>query len=112
MLTAAIVAVSMAAQSPQSQPAPAADAAQAPQGGPPPGGPGGHPREFPAPTNLKVLPKSLTGQQVRDVMEGWSGSLGVHCDTCHTADPGKVGPNGRPRLNFPDDTKQEKSPRG
>jgi hypothetical protein len=56
-----------------------------------------------------VLPKSLTGQQVRDVMEGWSGSLGVHCGTCHTADPGKVGPNGRPRLNFPDDTKPEKS---
>jgi hypothetical protein len=109
LLTAAIVAVSLAAQSPQPQPAPAADAAQAPQGGPPPAGPGGRPREFPAPTNLKVLPKSLTGQQVRDVMEGWSGSLGVHCDTCHTADPGKVGPNGRPRLNFPDDTKPEKN---
>lgn len=98
----------MAAQSPQ--PAPAAGAAaQPPQGGPPPGGPGGFPREFPAPTNLKVLPKNLTGQQVRDIMEGWSGSLGVHCDTCHSADPGKVGPNGRPRLNFADDSKPEKN---
>jgi Photosynthetic reaction centre cytochrome C subunit len=103
LLTAAIVAASLAAQSPQ--PAPAANAAQAPQGGPPPGGP----RQHPAPTNLKVLPKDTTGEQVHDIMEGWAGSLGVHCDTCHTAEPGKVGPNGRPRMNFPDDTKPEKS---
>ena len=106
LLTAAIVAVSMAAQSPQPTQAPAA---QPQQSGPPPGEPGGWPREFPAPTNLKVLPKNLTGKQVRDIMEGWSGSLGVHCDTCHSADPGKVGPNGRPRLNFADDSKPEKN---
>jgi hypothetical protein len=55
-----------------------------------------------------VLPKNLTGQQVRDIMEGWSGALGVHCNACHTADPTKVGPNGRPRLNFADDSKHEK----
>jgi hypothetical protein len=99
LLTAAIVAVSLAAQSPQS--APATDAAQAPPAGPP--------HQHPAPTNLKVLPKDTTGEQVHDIMEGWAGSLGVHCDTCHTPDPGKVGPNGRPRLNFPDDTKPEKN---
>jgi hypothetical protein len=103
VLTAAIVAVSMAAQAPQTQ-APAAGAGQAPQGGPP----SGDQRVFPAPTNLKVLPKTLTGKQVRDVMEGWSGGLGVHCDTCHTKDPGKVGPNGWPVLNFADDSKHEK----
>ena len=73
-------------------------------GGPPPQ----WARNWPKPTNLQVLPKDLTGQQVRDVMEGWAGSLGVHCDTCHAADPGKVGPNGRPRLNFADDSKPEK----
>ena len=41
-------------------------------------------------------------------MEGWAGSLGVHCDTCHTADPKNIGPNGRPRLKFEDDSKDEK----
>jgi hypothetical protein len=90
-LTAAItLAQSPAGQSPQA-------------GGPPP------PRTFPAPTNLKVLPKNLTGQQVRDIMEGWEGELGSHCNTCHTANPNDIGPNGRPRLNFADDTKPEKS---
>ena len=66
-------------------------------------------RSFPAPTNLKVLPKDLTGQQVRDIMEQWAGSLGVHCDTCHTADPKNLAPNGRPRMNFADDSKPEKN---
>lgn len=109
LIAAAIVAGSVngsvAAQAPQQ--APAAGSQAGPQGVPPEGH-GGFPREFPAPTNLKVLPKTLTGNQVRDIMEGWSGALGVHCDTCHTADPTKVGPNGRPRLNFPDDSKKEK----
>jgi hypothetical protein len=106
VLAAAIVAVSMAAQAPQPQQAPVA--AEGAQGGVPPGGPGGPPREFPKPTNLKVLPKDLTGKQVRDIMEGWSGALGVHCNACHTADPTQKGPNGRPRLNFADDSKHEK----
>ena len=66
------------------------------------------PRTYPAPTNLKVLPKDFTGKQVHETMEGWAGSLGVHCDTCHTADPKNVGPNGRPRLKFDDDSKPEK----
>ena len=84
-----------------------ATVAQAPQGPPPEGG-GGPPRSYPAPTNLKVLPKDLTGKQVREIMEGWAGSLGVHCDTCHAADPSGPGPNGRPRLKFDDDSKPEK----
>jgi ferredoxin len=78
-------------------------AAQTPQAAPPPM------RSFPAPTNLKVLPKDLTGQQVHDIMEKIAGSLGVHCDTCHTADPNNIGPNGRPRMNFADDSKPEKN---
>jgi hypothetical protein len=64
---------------------------------------------FPAPTNLKVLPKNLTGQQVHDIMEQWEGSLGSHCNTCHTPDPKNIGPNGRPRLDFVDDSKPEKA---
>jgi len=86
-------------------------AAQAPQDQPPPQGmpPGGHPmRNFPPPTNLKVLPKDLTGNQVRDIMRTWAGSLGVHCDFCHAADLKNVGPNGRPQLNFAGDSKDDK----
>jgi Photosynthetic reaction centre cytochrome C subunit len=86
--------------------------AQTVQTPPPPQQAGGAPpapRTFPAPTNLKVLPKNLTGQQVHDIMEGWEAALGAHCNTCHTPDPNNIGPNGRPRLNFADDTKPEKS---
>ena len=93
LLTAAVFAVATVAQAPQ---------------GPPPGGGPRPPRTFPAPTNLKVLPKDTTGQQIHEIMEGWAGSLGVHCDTCHATDPNNVGPNGRPRLKFDDDSKPEK----
>jgi hypothetical protein len=81
--------------------------AQAPQAPPPPAG--GPPHTYPAPTNLKVLPKNLTGQQVHEIMEKWEGSLGAHCNTCHAPDPTNIGPNGRPRLNFADDSKPQKS---
>jgi hypothetical protein len=97
LFAAALFAASMVAQAPQAPPAPAASAT------PPP------PRAYPAPTNLKVLPKDLTGQQVHEIMEKWEGSLGAHCNTCHTADPNNIGPNGRPRLNFADDSKQQKA---
>ena len=33
----------------------------------------------------------------------------MHCNTCHTPDPNNIGPNGRPRLNFADDSKKEKA---
>jgi len=91
-LLAAVFAATTVAQAPQEAPAV-----------PPP------PRTYPAPTNLKVLPKTLTGQQVHDIMEKWEGSLGAKCSTCHTADPNNIGPNGRPRLNFADDAKPEKA---
>ncbi len=63
---------------------------------------------FPKPKNLKVLPKNLTGQQVRRIMVVWAGSLGVHCDTCHAADPHKLDRFGHPELDFPSDAKQDK----
>jgi hypothetical protein len=62
-------------------------------------------RSYPAPTNLKVLPKELTGQQVHEIMEQWSAALGAHCNACHVEDRNNIGPNGRPRLNFADDSK-------
>ena len=88
--------------------------AQAPQSASPQPTTGGSPHERhgqprPAPTNLKVLPKTLTGEQVHEIMEGWEAALGTHCNTCHTADPKNIGPNGRPRLDFADDSKPEKS---
>ncbi|MGD0911556.1 MAG: c-type cytochrome [Terracidiphilus sp.] len=84
-----------------------ASIAQVPQT-PPAGQAGRPPRSYPAPTNLQVLPKDLTGQQVHEIMEGYAGALGKHCDYCHAADPKNVGPNGRPRLNFASDDKDEK----
>lgn len=93
VLTGAIFAISTIAQAPQ---------------GPPPAGAPRPPRSFPAPKNLKVLPKDLTGNQVHDIMEGWAGALGTHCDTCHATDPNNLAPNGRPRLKFDDDSKPEK----
>ena len=91
----------------------AATAAQAPQGPQTPAGspPLPSPRIYPAPTNLKVLPKNLTGQQVGDIMEQWAGSLGIRCDSCHTEDPENAEPDGHPHLNFADDSKPMKAAR-
>ena len=85
-----------------------ATVAQAPQSPPPPAGPRGHNWTYPAPTNLQVLPKDLTGNQVHEIMEGWAGALGQHCTYCHAEDPKHLAPNGRPRLNFASDEKDEK----
>jgi hypothetical protein len=107
LLAAAVFAAPPRAQAPQAPPqadqsAPGATQSPAPQGG-------GQPmRNFPAPTNLQVLPKDLTGRQVRDIMGNWAGSLGVKCEFCHTADPKNVGPNGRPRMDFANDSKADK----
>lgn len=114
LLTAAVFAIATLAQGPQAPPQADQPAPGAAQGPPPPGtgqgsAPGGRPmRNYPPPTNLQVLPKDLTGRQVRDIMETWAGSLGVKCEFCHTADPKNLGPNGRPRTNFADDSKPDK----
>jgi hypothetical protein len=44
-------------------------------------------RPAPPPTNLKVLPKDLTGQQVRDIMRGYERQVGEECEHCHAQDP-------------------------
>ena len=41
-------------------------------------------------------------------MRTWAGSLGVHCDECHTKDSVKKDANGNPALNFPDDSQPDK----
>ncbi len=104
---AALLSASAAAQAPQAVPG-SPSATASPQSSRPTAGAGRPMRNYPAPTNLKVLPKDLSGREVRDIMQKWAGSLGVHCDTCHMADPHNIGPNGRPRLNFADDSKPDK----
>ena len=97
LLLAAVFAASTSAQAPQA--APPAAAAQEDH----------HSHSHPAPTNLKVLPKDMTGEEVHELMEKWEADLGGHCSTCHAADPKNIGPNGRPRLNYADDSKPEKA---
>ena len=85
--------------------------AQAPQEAPPAGPPGMggmHHGPAPKPTNLKVLPQDLTGDQVMNIMHKWEADLGSECTTCHTPDPTRKMPNGHPALNFADDSKPEK----
>jgi hypothetical protein len=78
--------------------APAAPAAGGRQGGAPAG-----------PQNLKVLPKTWTGQQVRALMTAFNASLGVQCSYCHAPDPnGQPGPTGQIPLDYTLDTKGEK----
>lgn len=46
--------------------------------------------EFPShPRNLKVLPKSTKPEELRDVMIGFTQSLGVRCPYCHVGEEGK-----------------------
>lgn len=44
-------------------------------------------RQMPAPTNLKVLPKDMTGPQVIAIMRKFEGDLGVGCSYCHARNP-------------------------
>ena len=54
-------------------------------------------------TNLKVLPKDITKQQMRDLMKSFGRSLGVDCDHCHAAKT-----PGGDDLDFASDDKQTK----
>lgn len=77
---------------------------------PPAAAPAGHAHPpAPAPTNLQVLPKDMTGDQVHEIMHKWEGALGTECSTCHAVDPVHKRPDGRPMLNFADDSKPEKA---
>jgi len=56
-----------------------------PAGGPPPGGQ--QRRPMPPPSNLQVLPKDMTAQQVVAIMHEWEEQLGAGCGSCHAKDP-------------------------
>ncbi len=92
LLVAAACLVTMAAQAPQTG---AAHATPLPE-------------SFPAPTNLKVLPHDLTGQQVHDIMEQWKAGLSMGCAACHAKDKKNLDRDGHPLLDFASDSKPEK----
>ena len=97
LLAGTMCAWTLAAQAPATQPAKSAEVQGAVSR-----------TEFPAPTNLQVLPKTMTGQQMHELMEEWSRDLGTQCDACHTVDRTRMGADGRPALNYADDQKDMK----
>ena len=58
------------------------------------------------PTNLKVLPKNISGRELHNIMKEYSKSLGVHCNFCHVSEQAEG--QGRPKLDFASDNKPEK----
>lgn len=76
------------------------------------GAPAGAPRPtraYPAPTNLKVLPKSFTGRLVHDVMEQWSGEIGVRCSACHIRESEGIVSGAPSHAVFADDSRPMKA---
>lgn len=80
------------------------------EGAPPAGGPGGRPHPMggahgpmPKPTNLKVLPKDTSPEDVIKVMKGYTQQLGVQCGLCHANNAATKHPD------FPSDQKPEKN---
>jgi hypothetical protein len=73
----AVCAVSLSVQLAfaQETAAPAAQAARPPRG----------PR--PNPTNIKVLPKNITGDEINKLMHQYESDLGVDCEFCHARNP-------------------------
>jgi hypothetical protein len=100
MLAGAICAWTMAAQAPATQSAKGSTAQGSTSNPPAP--------QYPAPTNLQALPKTMTGQQVHDLMEEWSRQLNTTCDGCHAYDRNHLGPDGKLALNYADDSKDMK----
>src|SRR5271169_155971 len=41
----------------------------------------------PNPTNIKALPKSITGDEINKLMPQYEGDLGVECEFCHARNP-------------------------
>jgi len=60
-------------------------------------------QEAPKYTNLKILPKDISKEELGKVMDGFKTALGVKCNFCHAAS--KADPK---RLDFASDEKQEK----
>lgn len=55
-------------------------------------------------TNLKVLPKDISHDELSQVMRGFNAALGVKCNHCHAAKP-----NGEKGLDFASDANPNKN---
>lgn len=55
--------------------------------------------------NLRVLPQSITHDELIATMRGFARSLGTRCDHCHVANP----PGSAQQFDFPSDAKPEKN---
>lgn len=60
-------------------------------------------REMPKPTNLQVLPKDISSQDLMATMRQFTGSLGVRCSFCHAEN------SETHRPDFASDAKPEKA---
>jgi hypothetical protein len=58
---------------------------------------------MPKPTNLQVLPKDISGEQLITMMRGFEKALGVECSFCHAENKQTQ------RLDFASDAKPEKA---
>ncbi|HEX4021614.1 MAG TPA: c-type cytochrome [Acidobacteriaceae bacterium] len=65
--------------------------------------PSSHHHEMPKPTNLQVLPKDISPQDLMMTMHNFTGELGVHCSFCHEVNSQTHHPD------FASDAKPEKS---
>ncbi|KIO75788.1 hypothetical protein TH53_18545 [Pedobacter lusitanus] len=61
------------------------------------------PQEGKKASNLKVLPKDISHEELDKIMDGYKAALGVKCNFCHAAS--KENPK---RLDFASDEKPEK----
>jgi hypothetical protein len=59
------------------------------------------------PTNLKVLPKNISHDDLMKIMHGYCKALGVHCTECHAAAAGST-PD-KPQLDFASDANPKKA---
>jgi thioredoxin reductase len=76
------------------------------QNTPPPSPPGAPPQgqhmPMPKPTNLQVLPKDISGDDLMKIMHGYEAALGVECVHCHVVNRAEH------KADFAADVKPEK----
>jgi hypothetical protein len=60
-------------------------------------------RPMPKPTNLKILPKDISSEDLMKVMHGFTQQLGVHCSFCHVEDTATR------HMDFASDAKPDKN---
>lgn len=56
------------------------------------------------PSNLRILPKNISEEDLKNVMQGFNAALGVKCNHCHAPKD-----NGEKGLNFASDANPNKS---